>query len=87
MMTIINHITQLLPRAQPTDDCIRNEDMEKAIAVEVQLKQCWYSLTGSDRELPVAIRTAGYIHAISQQVKCPHDHIFRVPRKAKVKIP
>lgn len=86
-MTIINQITQLLPWAQHTDDCIRNEDMEKAIAVEVELKQCWYSLTGSNGELPVAIRTAGYIHAISQQVKCSHDHIFGVPRKAKVKIP
>lgn len=61
--------------------------MEKAIAVEVQLKQRWHSLTGSDGELPITICTAGYIHTISQQVKCPHDHIFRVPRKAKVKIP
>lgn len=74
-------------QAQLTNDCVRNEDMEKAIAVEVELKQCWHSLTGSDGELSISICTAGYIHTISQQVKCPHDHIFWVPWKAKIKIP
>lgn len=74
-------------QAQLTNDGIRNEDMEKAIAVEVELKQCRHSLTGSNGELSISIRTAGYIHTIPQQVKCPHDHIFRVPREAKIKIP
>lgn len=41
--------------AQHTNDCIRNEDVEKAIAVEVELKERWYSLARCDGELSVAI--------------------------------
>lgn len=74
-------------QARLTNDCIRNEDMEKAIAVEVELKQCRHSLAGSNGELSVSICTAGDIHTIPQQVKRPHDHVFRVPRKAEIKIP
>lgn len=56
--------------------------MEKAIAVKVELKKRWYSLAGCDSELSVAIRTAGHIDAVSQQVEGTHDHILGVPRKA-----
>lgn len=70
-----------------TNDCIGNEDMEKAIAVKVELKQCRYSLAGCNRELSVAVRTAGHIDAVPQQVEGTHDHVLRVPWKAEVKVP
>lgn len=59
-----------------TDDCVRNEDMEKAIAVEVELEQGWYSLAGRYRELSVAICTAGDIDAVFEQVESAHNHIL-----------
>lgn len=65
--------------AQRTNDCIRNEDVEKAIAVKVELKQCWYSLAGCNCELSIAVCTAGHIDAVAQQVEGTHDHVLRVP--------
>lgn len=61
---------------QHTNDCIRNEDMEKAIAVEVELEKRRHSLAGCDGELSIAICTAGHIDAVSQQVEGTHDHIL-----------
>lgn len=73
--------------AQRTDDCIRNEDMEKAIAVKVELEKRRYSLARRDRELSVAVCTAGHVDAVSQQVEGTHDHILGVSRKAQIEIP
>lgn len=65
--------------AQRTNDRIRNEDVEKAIAVEVELKKRGYSLAGRNRELSVAICAARHVDAVSQQVEGAHDHVLRVP--------
>lgn len=73
--------------AQHTNDCIRNEDMEKAIAVETELKKCWYSLAGRNSELSISICTAGHVNAVSQQVEGTHDHILWVSWKAQIKVP
>lgn len=60
--------------------------MEKAVAVEVELKKRGHSLAGSDGKLSIAIRTAGHIEAVPQEVECTHDHVLRIPRKAQVKV-
>ena len=73
--------------AQHTNNCIRNEDMEKAIAVEVELEKRWYRWAGCDSELSIAICTAGHIDTVSQEVEGTHDHILRVPWKTQVKVP
>lgn len=61
--------------------------MEKAVAVEVELKKSRYSLTRCDGKLSIAIRTAGHIEAVPQEVESTHDHVLWVPRKAQVKVP
>lgn len=61
--------------------------MEKAVAVKVELKQRWHGLAGCDGELSIAVCTAGHVDAVSQKVEGAHDHILRVPREAKVKVP
>lgn len=73
--------------AQCTNDRIGDEDMEKAIAVEVELKKRGYSLAGCDRELSVAICAARHVDAVSQQVEGTHDHVLGVSREAQVKVP
>lgn len=62
--------------AQRTDDRIRDEDMEEAIAVEVELKKRRYSLAGCNGELSVAICAARHVDAVSQQVEGTHDHVL-----------
>lgn len=73
--------------AYRTNDCIRNEDVKKAIAVEVELKKCWHSLAGCDSEFSIAVCTAGHVDAVPQQVERTHDHILRVPWKAQIEVP
>lgn len=70
-----------------TDDCIRYEDVEEAVAVEVELEERRDGLSRSDGELAVAIGTAGHVDAVAQQVERAHDHVLRVPREAQVEIP
>lgn len=50
--------------------------MEKAVAVEVELKKRRYSLTRCDGKLSIAIRTAGHIEAVPQEVESTHDHVL-----------
>ena len=73
--------------ARRTNDCIRNEDVEKTVAVEVELEKRRYSLAGCDRELAIAICATGHVDTISKEVEGAHDHVLRVPRKAQVKVP
>lgn len=61
--------------------------MEKAVAVEVELKKGGHFLAGCNGELSITICTAGNVDAVSQEVKGTHDHILRVPRKSQVKVP
>lgn len=44
---------------------ICNEDMEKAVAVEIELKECGHSVVRGDDELSVSVG-AGDVHAVSQ---------------------
>lgn len=74
-------------KARRTDDCIRNKDMEEAVAVEVELKKRRYSLARCDSELSVAVCAARHIDTVSQKVECSHHHVLRVPRKAQIKVP
>lgn len=61
-----------------TNDRIRNEDKEKAVAVEVELKKRRDGLGGRDGELSVAVGAAGHVDAFFQEVEGTHDHILRV---------
>lgn len=70
-----------------TDDCVRNEDVEKAVAVEVELEKRGDRLTRRDRELAVAIGAAGHTDAVLQQVESTHDNVLGIPREAQVKVP
>lgn len=69
-------VVQLL--ALHTNDCIGNEDQEKAVAVEVELKKRRYGLSGRDGELAVAIGAAGHVDAFFQEVEGTHDHVLGV---------
>lgn len=60
--------------------------MEKAIAVEVELKERWYSMAGGDSELPVAIRAAGHVDTVPEEVQSTHHHVLGVPRETQVKV-
>ncbi len=60
--------------------------MEKAVAVEIELKECRYSVARGDDELCVSIG-AGDIHTVSQKADRMHDHILGVPRKTQVEVP
>lgn len=64
--------------AHHTNDCIRNEDMEKAVAVKVELEKRGYGLAGRDGELSVAIGAAGHVDAFFQEVEGTHDHVLGV---------
>lgn len=69
-----------------TDERVRYEDVEEAVAVEVELEQGGHRLPWGDSELAVAVGAAGHIDTVAQQVECPHDHVLRVPREAQVEV-
>lgn len=60
--------------------------MEKAVAVEIELKECGHSVVRGDDELRVSVG-AGDVHAVSQKAERVHDHVLRVPRKTQVEVP
>lgn len=60
--------------------------MEKAVAVEIELKECGHSVARGDDELCVFVG-AGDIHTVSQKAERVHDHVLRVPRKTQVEVP
>lgn len=64
---------------------IGNENMEKAIAVEIQLKERGNCAARGNDELWVFVG-AGDIHTVSQEAECVHHHILRVPGKSQVEV-
>lgn len=59
-----------------TDDCVGDEDVEEAVAVEVELEQRRHRLAGGDGELAVAVGAAGHVDAVAQQVEGAHHHVL-----------
>lgn len=58
-----------------TYDGIGNEDVEEAVAVEIELKESRYRVAWRNYELCVFVG-AGDIHTVSQKAECMHDNIL-----------
>lgn len=65
---------------------VGDEDVEEAVAVEVELEQGRYGVIGGEDKLGVPVR-AGNRDAVSQQVQRMHHNILRVSRETQIKIP
>ena len=73
--------------ALPTDDGVGDEDVEQAVAVEVELEQRRHRVARGDGELAVAVGAAGDVDAVAQKVERVHHHVLGVPGEAQVKVP
>lgn len=73
-------------RALRTYKGIGDEDVKKAVAVEIELKESGNGVARGDDELRVFVG-AGDVHAVSQKAERVHHHVLRVPGKSQVEVP